>query len=84
MICPKCKNQLPDGVNFCKFCGVRFTQSNAQPNAQQSASYVHRECPYGERACVRIKGTTYAHNQIRTSETFGWNRANSSLHPDTA
>ena len=35
MICPKCKNQLPDGVNFCKFCGVRFTQSNAQSNAQQ-------------------------------------------------
>lgn len=28
MICPNCKNQLPDEAKFCKFCGCKIAEKN--------------------------------------------------------
>ena len=35
IVCPNCKNQLPDNATYCNHCGVQFYQQYAQQ--QQTA-----------------------------------------------
>jgi len=53
MICPNCKNQIPDGIQFCPYCGIEISEiKETEPETAQELDDQQEDYPVQQEESI--------------------------------